>query len=179
MRTNGLLQQISRAQAAAAAAAAKAAFVAVQQQHLGSGGLGQAYSPDIPLFRDANTLLAAAGVSHHMDPIGTALAGAVNTVDSSNEGNLHSISSGSVSSAEGASPLMAMNLSTNTKIQRDNLTLSDAAENIHGRTHTKDGNIDLSLPITSTYLKRMKALGLSGGYENLYGQHGALFNVST
>ena len=114
-----------------------------------------------------------------MDPIGTALAGAVNTVDSSNDGNLHSISSGSVSSAEGASPLMAMNLSTNTKIQRDNLTLSDTAENIHGRTHTKDGNIDLSLPITSTYLKRMKALGLSGGYENLYGQHGALFNVST
>ena len=62
-----LFQQISRAQAAAAAAAAKAAFVAVQQQHLSNGGLGPAYNPDISLFREANSLLAANGAVDNIE----------------------------------------------------------------------------------------------------------------
>ena len=70
---------------------------------------------------------------------------------------------------------MAMNLTTNAKSLQDTLTAAAHVE----QPQTKEGSIDLTLPITSTYLKRMKALGLSGGYENLYGQNNALFKVST
>ena len=72
---------------------------------------------------------------------------------------------------------MAMNLTTNGKGPTENMVCTDHTATL-APPQTKDGNIDLSLPITSTYLKRMKALGLTTGYESLYGHHSTIFNVS-
>ena len=169
-------QQISRAQAAAAAAAAKAAFVAVQQQHLNNGGMGPTYNTDNPLFREANSILAAAGVTNNMDHVSTLITNNATVNEGNTVTNLLAVNNPSVTNADVTSPLMAMNLTTNTKSPTENFMSTGQGE-IIGQSQP-NGNIDLTLPITSTYLKRMKALGLTTGYESLYGQHSALFNVS-
>ena len=173
-------QQISRAQAAAAAAAAKAAFVAVQQQHLTNGGIVPTYNPDIPLFREANSLLAAAGAANNLDSAAAVMAGNDNTSNENHTNtNLLSVTNLATSTPDGNLPTMAMNLTTHAKNSPNNsFVTSDQSESL-GQSQTKD-SIDLTLPITSTYIKRMKALGLTTGYEHLYGQHAATgFNVSS
>ena len=125
---------------------------------------------------EANTLLAAAGVATNMDPIPTIITN--NAITEHNaDVNLLAGTNTSISNVDGHSPMMAMNLTTNTKGPQEICSVREQTEHF-GQPQTKDGNIDLSLPITSTYLRRMKALGLPYRYGNLYGQHNTLFHVS-
>ena len=136
-----------------------------------NGGIGPAYNPDISLFREANSLLAATGGLDNMDSVSTAMAGNDASCSEHNTGpNLLSVSNLTSPNSEGNHPVTAMNLTTNPKNgQSESLAQSQSKE-----------SIDLTLPITSTYIKRMKALGLSTGYEHLYDQQTSTgFNVST
>ena len=136
-----------------------------------NGGIGPAYNPDISLFREANSLLAATGGLDNMDSASTAMAGNDASCGEHNTGpNLLSVSNLTSPNSEGNQPITAMNLTTNPKNgQSESLAQSQSKE-----------SIDLTLPITSTYIKRMKALGLSTGYEHLYDQQTSTgFNVST
>ena len=170
-----VLKHISRAQAAAAAA--KAAFVAVQQQHLNHGGIGPIYDPEIPLYREANTLLAAAGVTNSVGPIPTAVTNNSIATDYNADVNLMTGANISLSSLDGPSPLLAMNLTTNSKGSREKCSVKEQPENF-GHSQANDSNIDLTLPITSTYLRRIKALGFPTRYRNLSAEDNSLFHVS-
>ena len=124
-----------------------------------NGGIGPAYNPDISLFREANSLLAATGGLDNMDSASTAMTGNDVSCGEHNTGpNLLSVSNLTSPNSEGNHPVTAMNLTTNPK--------NSQSESL---AHSKE-SIDLTLPITSTYIKRMKALGLSTGYEHLYDQ---------
>ena len=123
------------------------------------------------LFREANSLLAASGAVDNLDTASAVMTGNDNTSGEHNTAsNLLSVTNLTSPSSDGNQSTTAMNLTINAKNnQVESLEQSQAKE-----------SIDLTLPITSTYIKRMKALGLSTGYEHLYDQQGnAGFNVST
>ena len=123
------------------------------------------------LFREANSLLAASGAVDNLDTTSAVMTGNDSTSGEHNTGsNLLSVTNLTSPSSDGNQSTTAMNLTINAKNnQVESLEQSQAKE-----------SIDLTLPITSTYIKRMKALGLSTGYEHLYDQQAnAGFNVST
>ena len=137
-----------------------------QKQHLTNGTpAATTYHPNIALLRDANTLLAASST-------------AVGNLDNGINAKLNNKTNGAFLVDTGASTCNAGN---DMQFGAMNLTTNTKTPPILQETE-KDGtkmDIDLTLPITSTYLRRMKALGLSTGFEHIYGHPNVtLSNVS-
>ena len=124
--------------------------------------------------------MAAAGAANNLDSATAVMAGNDATSGENHTApNLLSVTNLTSPNPDGNQPTMAMNLTTHAKNNpKNNFVAADQSESL-GQSQTKE-SIDLTLPITSTYIKRMKALGLSTGYEHLYGQHATTgFNVSS